>query len=279
MLDQLTDPTPWDEAFRFAAERDALPTSLGHAELVALRRQLGERALVLARVSNARILSAVLDRVSALSRGVQTGPGEYMDPATFRVQMQEILRTVGYQPDPDREGTISDLRTKGRLDLIVQTEEELASGRAQQAADAAPEVLDAFPVWELIRVKTPEGNSRDWRERWSIAAQKSGDEAAAESLQRHGRMAARKDSTIWSELGNSDNFDDALDTDHPPFAFRSGMGVKNINRATAMQLGLIQRGDTVRAPRSGRSDPAPSTNGIDPSIRAALAAASRGGRS
>ena len=135
MIAELTDPVPFDQALAFARDRVSLPTTLGHGALTSLRRELGQRALILARVSDARILSAVHRRISELARGIQDRPGDYMDPATFRVEMQQILNLTGYQAESGREGTISDLRSTARLNLIVDTETDLASGRAQQAAD------------------------------------------------------------------------------------------------------------------------------------------------
>jgi|GEM_PF-3377016 len=64
----------------------------------------------------------------------------------------------------------------------------------------------------------------------------------------NGRMIARKDSPIWSELGSSANFDDALDVEYPPFAFNSGMWVRDIDRDEALALGLIEA-DTVIEPK------------------------------
>ena len=52
-------------------------------------------------------------------------------------------------------------------------------------------------------------------------------------------MIARKGATIWEELGSAAIFDDALDTDHPPFAFNSGMGWRSVPRAECIRLGLI----------------------------------------
>ncbi len=64
----------------------------------------------------------------------------------------------------------------------------------------------------------------------------------------HGRVIARKNSPIWAELGSSKNFDDALDVDYPPFAFNSGMWVRDIDRDEALALGLIEA-DTVIEPK------------------------------
>lgn len=272
----LSDPVPFDQALAFARDRVSLPTTLGHGALATLRRELGARALILARVSDARILSAVHRRVNELARGIQERPGDYMDPATFRVEMQQILNLTGYQAEAGREGTISDLRSTARLNLIVDTETELAAGRAQQAADLDPDISDAFPAWELYRATKPNGIERDWEERWRIAADQSGDTTAMAAFEATGRMMARKDSAIWTELGSTDNFDDALDTDHPPFAFNSGMAVKNVNRRTAMDAGLIERGQRIAAQQRPQSPMRVNVSDISPQIRDALLRATPG---
>lgn len=277
MADELTSPVPFEEAFAWAKERELLPTMLGHSQLTQLRREIGRRGLVLARVADARILSGVMDRVSQISRGIQERPGEYMDPATFRLEMQQVLASADYRPQPGREGTISDLRTKVRLDLIVQTETDLAAGRASQAADLDPVVADAFPAWELYRARKPKGGGRDWHERWRKACSASGDDTAAAALQEHGRMIARKDSPVWGALGSTDLFDDALDTDHAPFAFGSGMDTRNINRATAIEVGVIQRGQRIVATGQTPDPLRANLASIDPGIREALMATMPGG--
>ena len=51
-------------------------------------------------------------------------------------------------------------------------------------------------------------------------------------------MIALKGHPIWEQLGSSANFNDALDVDYPPFAFRSGMWVRPVDRATCVALGF-----------------------------------------
>jgi hypothetical protein len=53
-----------------------------------------------------------------------------------------------------------------------------------------------------------------------------------------GRMVAHKLDPIWQELGDSANFDDALDTHVPPFAFNSGMGWRELRADEAAPLGI-----------------------------------------
>lgn len=244
-----------------------LPTTLGHDELGWLRRMFGRKALILARAADARVLSAVHERVSELARGIQDAPGNYMDQATFRLEMREILDASDYRPQEGREGTISDLTTEGRLDLISRTETDLAAARAQQAVDFDPDTLDAFPAYELVRGRSPDGKPRDWESRWRIAAAAANDDAAIDALAEHGRMVAAKDSKVWRELGSTDHFPDALDTDHPPFAFSSGMDTRNISRAQAVKLGVIKPGQEVKARQERPPVETPKAEDVNPAIR------------
>ena len=51
-------------------------------------------------------------------------------------------------------------------------------------------------------------------------------------------MIAFKGDPVWGELGSSDNFQDALGVDHPPFAFLSGMGWREMSTAESEALGV-----------------------------------------
>ena len=70
----------------------------------------------------------------------------------------------------------------------------------------------------------------DWPSRW---------ESVGGKFYGMGRMIARKDDPIWERLGSSETFPDALDTALPPFAFNSGYGWREIDRAEAIKLGVI----------------------------------------
>ncbi len=58
-------------------------------------------------------------------------------------------------------------------------------------------------------------------------------------------MIALKNDPIWSRLGSSDLFEDGLDNPYPPFAFNSGMGVRDVARDEAEQLGLLEPNQEV----------------------------------
>jgi hypothetical protein len=219
-----------------------------------------------AQVTQAEILDGIMSRVDRLLGGGPRGPGMSMDPALFRVEMRELLDSIDYSPaDPRDEGTIKDLRTSARLNVIVRTQEEMATGHGQYLQSIDPDTIDMFPAWELIRI-IDSRVKRDWTQRWSEAASAVGDVDAARMLDEHGRMIARKDSPIWSTLSR-------FGRPHPPFDFNSGMGVEDVEREECIELGLIRAGDRIAA-RSPVPPPEPTAgiSGLAPSLRGALVA-------
>lgn len=229
-------PDPVFDAFLAASERSAMPTGLSTAGLRELSADLRARMVFTARGTSAIFASKIKEVVNLLAAGD-------IGPADARLALIETLRALGYTPEggfpetptwkvpPALEGTLQDLSSFRRLDLIVRTQLELMQGAGQQARGQTPDRLEAAPAWELIRVldvTVP----RDWPARWTVADGRMTD----------GRMIALKGDPVWGELGSSANFDDALDTDHPPFAFNSGMGWREIQREEALALGITGPG-------------------------------------
>lgn len=218
------------DALAAAQKRGALPTSLGTAELRELGADILARSVFTARGTNAvftDMLKKLVDRLAA---------GD-MNEATARVTLLETLRALGYTPEggfpdapagsvpPALRGTLQDLSSRRRLDLIVETQRGLMIGAGQKNRGSTPDRLELFPAWELVRqlsVMVP----RDWPARWTIAGGKPG------------RMIALKGDPIWGELGSPENFEDALSVDYPPFAFNSGMGWLEISKEEVARLGI-----------------------------------------
>jgi hypothetical protein len=95
--------------------------------------------------------------------------------------------------------------------------------------DLDPDVLDAFPAQELVREEDRK-QPRDWESRWTAAGGELID----------GRMVALKTDPIWTKISR-------FGTPWPPFDFGSGMGLNDISRDEAEQLGLIEPGAPVAA--------------------------------
>jgi len=233
-------PEPVFDAFRAAAARGEMPTNLDTAGLRELSAELRARMVFTARGTSAVFVSKIKEVVDQLAAGD-------IGIADARVALIETLRAMGYTPaggfpdapagavPPAIEGTLQDLASFRRLDLIVKTQLELMQGAGQQAAGLTADRLEAFPAWELIRVMEV-SVPRDWPARWAIA----------DGRMTEGRMIALKGDPVWGELGSSANFEDALDTDAPPFAFNSGMGWREIQREEAMALAITgPNGETI----------------------------------
>src|SRR5690606_41386403 len=60
-----------------------------------------------------------------------------------------------------------------------------------------------------------------------------------------GRMIALNTDPIWEKLGDPSFFDDGLGNAYPPFAFNSGMDVRDVGRDEAEDLGLIEPNVTL----------------------------------
>jgi hypothetical protein len=86
---------------------------------------------------------------------------------------------------------------------------------------------------------------RDWPERWDDARIATIAEGSTDAYT--GRMVALKNHPIWQALGDgAGGYRDTLGNPWPPFAFRSGMGVIEVSRDDAMDLGLID--ETTQIP-------------------------------
>lgn len=207
-----------------------MPTGLSTKEL----RELG--AEVLARsVFAARATSAVF--ASRLKEVVEEAAGERMSEGQARTAMYEVLDALGYdverggfpgeELEPGIKGSIQDLRSFRRMDLIIRTQLQLMQGAGQQWRGQQPDMLEAFPAWELVRIEE-RVVPRDWESRWKIAG----------GFVVKQRMIALKGDPVWGEIGSYENFDDALGVDHPPFAFLSGMGWRAVSGAEVDAMGV-----------------------------------------
>ena len=196
---------------------------------------LRDRAFFSSQVASARILHAA--REMAAERA-----GGNISASEFRREMRKVLGRDGYDAG-DGRGTIKDLMTKARLDVIQRTNVEQARGYVHHLEATAPGAVAAFPAQELVRVRQRK-NPRDWRKRWEDNGGKLYD----------GRMIALVDDPIWTAIS-------AFDNPFPPFDFGSGMGVRAVKKSEAVRLGVITAGELKEKVDAMREKPAPSFNG------------------
>ena len=192
---------------------------------------LRDRAFFSSQVTEAKILHAMRQNVAELVAGGKS-------PSEVRRDLRAYLDSIGYAPAAQDAGTIKDLYTKARLDVMMKTNADQAKGYASHLRATTTGAILAFPAYELVRVerrKLP----RDWGARWAAAAQKVGWEGVA----RNGAMIALKTSPIWAALSRFGN-------PFPPFDFNSGMGVRDVKKSVCREIGLLGPNEQPKIPEA-----------------------------
>ncbi|CAN5546699.1 hypothetical protein BH09VER1_BH09VER1_24670 [soil metagenome] len=246
VTDTLSAKTPIGSILR-SAEWENVPT------------QLRETAFFSARVESARALAeaqAALQKILNLSRDANGAIS--MDRGKFIAEMQKMANALGLRnTEPGKRGGLEDFGSERRLKLIYEQQIGQAQSKAYYLSGQDPDVLDAWPAQELIRLREPKGGPgarRDWAARWSSAGGKF----------YGGRMIALKTSPIWIKISR-------FGRPWPPFDYSSGMGLEEIDRETAEQLGLIKPGEIIEpSVERDQNEIMASVKGLAPDMRAAL---------
>jgi hypothetical protein len=253
----MTDAVPFKEAIANLRQKGLLPLNLNSAQIRQLDATLRRQSIFSAKTTLTSYLDEIKQTVASIIEPKQVQRGddassptvtEGFNPASARQALREKLKTLGYAPGEDEAGTIKDLSSDARINLVVKTNTELAQGAGafiKQNLD--PDVVDEYPALEFIRFEE-RGVTRDWETRWREAAQEAGDPDAVAALESTGRMMALKASPIWDSLGNgAGGYDDTLGNPFPPFAFNSGMWTQEVSRKEAEAAGLLKPGQKVPA--------------------------------
>ena len=180
---------------------------------------LRDRAFFSSQVTQTKILYAMRKNVSDLVSGGKS-------PSEVRRDLRAYLDSIGYDAGENR-GTIKDLMTKSRLDVMMKTNADQAKGYASHLRATTTGAILAFPAYELVRVERRK-MPRDWSSRWTDAARKVG----WKGVVRNGAMIALKTSPIWAALSRFGN-------PFPPFDFNSGMGVRDVKKSVCREIGLL----------------------------------------
>lgn len=201
------------------------------------------------------LLQAYYDRIAKILNPQNVdGRTVGLDYATARLEMKEVLQDLGINPDEDTAGTLIDLTSDARINLVLETNVQMAQGVGAFVQGNDPAVVEAFPCWEFIRFENRK-EPRDWPKRWRQAATEARDADAILCLEQSGRMVACKDSGIWQALGDgAGGYSDTLGNPFPPFAFRSGMWVQDVSWEESKQLGLVEDGDKITPQKIDYSD-------------------------
>lgn len=252
-MEMFDDPTLLTDAIKHWLSKEPLASDLSSADI----RQLSDSVRRAAIVSAHTTVESYLDKIgevigSVIQPKIEQRPDRVTDtnptgsvttglnPAYARVALKDALKKLNYSPAPGTRGTIKDLSSDPRVNLVVKTNVQNAQGAGsfiQQNSN--PTRVQDYPALELYRLEDRQ-RPRDWETRWMNAARESGDTDAAAALANHGRMVALKSSDIWQALGDgAGGYDDTLGNPFPPFAFSSGMWTRDVSRDTAVKLELL----------------------------------------
>lgn len=225
-------PSPFTEALQKLAQRGVVPADLSSSQWADVPAALRERAFFSARVQNAAYLQEIKSRVESIlnprteTREDGSPVTRGINPATARAELKQLLQGMNYDPG-EKAGGIEDLGSDRRLELQLKQNVESAQGFGNFLQGQAEGAIDAFPAQELFRAEDRK-EPRAWPTRWMQA----GGQIFG------GRMIALKNDPIWERIS-------AFDTPWPPFDFNSGMWVRDVARAEAVELGLLEENETV----------------------------------
>lgn len=250
MIIDYTD-LPSDASQVFALKK-ILPTELSSDELRELAAAVRNQSFFSARTADEYLLQKYYEKIGGiLNPSDKDGEATtQFSPAYVRAAIKKFLDEAGYQPSTEDAGTLRDLSSDARINLVVETNVQLAQGQANWMSNQNRVLLDLWPGQELFRAAFRE-QPRQWLMRWRLAGAQTGDPIGTGwTITPDERMIALKNHGIWNWIGSSALFPDALDVLWPPFAFNSGMWVRDVDRAETERIGLLQKGQTALAPMS-----------------------------
>jgi hypothetical protein len=235
----ITEPVPFRQAIE-RMDRSVMPTPLSSAELAALNEEITNRSFVSARTTLEGILEEyrtgiadLLNPRTEMRDGKPVTVG--MNPAELRTRIKGLLDQLGYRPEPGKEGTIEDLGSDQRINLVIYMNSRDAAGYGQFRRNQDAALLWSHPALEMVRFEERD-EKRNWLERWRGLGGKVFFGTGLDG--KEGRLVARKDDRIWFELSR-------FGRPWPPFDFNSGVGVRPVTRAEAVRLGVIKAEDRV----------------------------------
>jgi len=212
---------PYNEAVRRLDSKSPVAASLRSDQWAEVPLALRERALFSSRVNKLQAVEAMGNKLRETLEFTQASADgrAFMDRSKFIAEMRKVMARHGLSTG---KGDLADPGSRKRLGLIYdfQVEDAFEYGRWKSGQSEA--LRRAYPARELLRI---EGRRvpRNWRLRWVEAGGRF----------YGGRMVALKDSPIWTAISR-------FGRPWPPFDFGSGMGVAEIDRDEAIDLGVIE---------------------------------------
>ncbi len=253
-MDLITAPTPFVEALKHLLAKKVAPADLSSADWKDMAAAVRNLSFFSARNDNGHtidFIKSVVESVINPKQETREESGQTVttgfNPAKAAEVIMKKFKDAGYHAAPGEAGTITDLASPIRVNLVVKTNSDLALGAGNFVQqNANPVRVQDYPALELYRLESKK-MPRDWEQRWIAAARASGDTDALAAFTKSGRMVALKSSGIWQALGDgAGGYDDTLGNPYPPFAFSSGMWTRDVSRAEAIALGLLDDGEEAK---------------------------------
>lgn len=250
-----------------------LPT---HLDSAAIRTQIADevrrRSLFSATVTREKYLLRLRDSLARILSGE-------WNAAKAREVLQKELDALGYDSEaggfpgdsglvaPAEKGSLQDLASRGRMDLALNTNADMARAVGQAKRGSSAYALWKYPAWSLERI-SDRRIPRDWWARWSAAGESVAWEGAAKarpSPTNDPIMYALKSSPIWQAIGDgAGGFEDTLSNPYPPFAFNSGMGWREVPREETANLRLGESAKTEPTLSPGDKEISDALKGLGP---------------
>ncbi len=236
----LLQPTPLPQAVARFDRKTPVASVLGSAEWADMPVELRESSLWSAGVTYGRFLTGSQEQLSkaiGLRREAVENGEAVVDRSSFIGTMAALVRG-GYSMgeltpvEPSLRGTLRDIGSRARLGLIYDMQVRKALGYSRWKMDQNPTSLNLYPAQRLTRLR-PSKIPRDWDLIWQDAGEAVGWEGASQD-----GMVALKTSPIWVEISE-------FGVPWPPFRYGSGMGLVDVPRNRAEDLGLIESGERL----------------------------------
>ena len=230
MIELSINDEPLADAIQAVGARTPVGSLLSSAEWEDVPLELRERARFSAKVESLRVLGRIQQRLDEAVREARRrldagGEGAVNTRQNFINEIRQIMEDEGIRSPEGKQRSLQDPTSVARLGLIWDQGTGQAYGYAGWKNGQDPDLLAAFPAWELVRVsrrKVP----RNWVARWHRAGGRVFD----------GRLLARQTDPIWEAISR-------FGTPWPPFDFNSGMGTREIGRRECEVLGLLKKGE------------------------------------
>ena len=200
--------------------RSVAPSRRTSADWERVAPALREKCFFSARVNDAEVLGKMRELLgTAIDSSKRDSSKAIVSQDKFISEMKDFLHSRGYSIGGSK---LTDITSRRRLGLIYDMNIQEAREYARYVRGQDADALDMYPAQEFLRVENRRVPREDWPARWRVAGGKI----------RGGRMVALKSDPVWTNLSR-------FGRPYPPFDYGSGMGVEDVDRQEAIELGLL----------------------------------------